>query len=94
MSPVSDTILMTIGLRDAGVDGNNEHLLKAIDWVRNRQLLGPEGDWRIYNSQVSPGGFSFEYLNTWYPDVDDTAAAILAFVKQDPSSRGLPDKCH
>ena len=90
VSPVWDTILMTIGLRDGGVDGSNEHLLKAVEWVRKRQLLGPEGDWRIYNSQSSPGGFSFEYFNTWYPDVDDTAAAILAFVKQDPSSIGLP----
>ena len=90
VSPVWDTILMTIALRDAGVDGSNEYLLKAVDWVRNRQLLGPEGDWRIYNSHLSPGGFSFEYFNTWYPDVDDTAAAILAFVKQDSSCIGLP----
>nr|ANM86693.1 putative squalene cyclase [Cladonia uncialis subsp. uncialis]AUW31003.1 putative squalene-hopene cyclase [Cladonia uncialis subsp. uncialis] len=87
VSPVWDTILMTIGLQDAGIDGSDEHLLK---WVRKRQLLGPEGDWRIYNSQLRPGGFSFEYFNTRYPDVDDTAVAILAFVKQDPSSIGLP----
>ena len=44
VSPVWDTILMTIGLRDAGVDGSNENLLKAVEWVRKRQLLGPEGD--------------------------------------------------
>ena len=90
VSPVWDTILMTIGLRDAGVDGSNENILKAVEWVRRRQLLGPEGDWRIYNTQLSPGAFSFEYFNTWYPDVDDTAAAILAFVKQNPSCVGLP----
>ena len=90
VSPVWDTILMTIGLCDAGVDRSSDHLLRAVDWVRNRQLLGPEGDWRIYNSQLVPGGFSFEYFNTWYPDVDDTAAAILAFVKQDPSSISAP----
>ena len=77
-SPFWDTILMTIGLRDAGVDGSNEHRRKAVEWVKKRQLLGSEGDWRAYNSQLSPGGFSFEYFNTWYPDVDDTAAAILA----------------
>ena len=90
VSPVWDTILMTIGLRDVGVDGSNENLLKAVDWVRRHQLLGPEGDWRIYNSRLSPGGFGFEYFNTWYPDADDTAAAILAFVKQNPSCVGLP----
>ena len=35
---------MTIGLRDAGVDGSNENPLEAIEWVKKRQLLGPEGD--------------------------------------------------
>lgn len=86
VSPVWDTILMGIGLCDAGIPGIDAHLVKAVHWIKNHQLLGPEGDWRIYQPNVSPGGFSFEYHNTWYPDVDDTAAAILAFLKQDPTS--------
>ena len=88
LSPVWDTILMAIGLVDAGISGENDKLVRATDWVKERQLLGPEGDWRIYRSQLAPGGFSFEYFNTWYPDVDDTAAAILAFLKQTPGSLG------
>ena len=55
VSSVWDTILMTIGLQDAGVNESDEHLVKAVEWVINRELLGPEGDWRIYNSQLSPG---------------------------------------
>ena len=86
VSPVWDTILMTIGLCDAGLEKDDERLVKAITWVKDNQLLGPEGDWRIYQPNISPGGFAFEYYNTWYPDVDDTAAAIIAFLKQDPSS--------
>jgi squalene-hopene/tetraprenyl-beta-curcumene cyclase len=31
----------------------------------------------VYNPKLEPGGFSFGYLNTWYPDVDDTAAAVV-----------------
>ncbi|KAJ6026921.1 uncharacterized protein N7446_004476 [Penicillium canescens] len=84
LSPVWDTILMTIGLCDAGYKGR---LSTAIDWITSRQLLGTEGDWRIYKPDVPPGGFSFEYFNRWYPDVDDTAAAILAMLKQDPQLR-------
>ena len=86
VSPVWDTVLVSIGLCDAGLCGNNNRLIKAINWIKDHQLLGPEGDWRIYQPSITPGGFSFQYYNTWYPDVDDTAAVILAFLKQDSSS--------
>jgi squalene-hopene/tetraprenyl-beta-curcumene cyclase len=85
VSPVWDTILTTIGLCDAGY---NTSLSISVGWVKDRQILGPEGDWRIYRPWVKPGGFSFEYFNKWYPDVDGTAAAILAMIKYDPQSAG------
>ncbi|KAJ5349322.1 hypothetical protein N7541_007049 [Penicillium brevicompactum] len=81
VSPVWDTILMTIALSDVGLGARASD---AIEWVKERQICGPEGDWRIYKPNITAGGFSFEYFNKWYPDVDDTAAAILAMVKQDP----------
>ena len=84
VSPVWDTALTVIGLCDAQVP--SPKLTAAISWLRTQQNLGPQGDWRIYSSQSTPGGFSFEYHNTWYPDTDDTAAVILAFLKQDPTS--------
>lgn len=84
VSPVWDTVLMTRGLCEAGVDRNDPRLRKSARWIKQRQILGGrEGDWRVYNPHARPGGFSFEYHNTWYPDVDDTAAAILALVTQD-----------
>ena len=86
VSPVWDTILMIIGFCDAGLPKDDERLIKAVTWIKDHQLLGPEGDWRIYQPNLNPGGFSFEYHNTWYPDVDDTAAAIIAFLKQDSNS--------
>lgn len=88
VSPVWDTVLTVIGLCDAGVSGKDEHLTRAMEWVKARQQLGPEGDWRIYRPEITPGGWSFEYHNTWYPDVDDTAAVLLAFLKQDPEAKG------
>ncbi len=85
VSPVWDTVLMSIALCDADIPEKETCLTKAMEWVRSHQLLGPEDDWRIYSARTRAGGFSFEYFNRWYPDVDDTAAAVLAFLKHDPN---------
>ncbi|KAJ3533476.1 hypothetical protein NM208_g7971 [Fusarium decemcellulare] len=91
VSPLWDTVLMTRGLCNAGIDTDDPRLRKAIQWIKSRQLVGREGDWRVYNPKLAPGGFSFEYHNTWYPDTDDTAAAILAMITQNPdSAHSLP----
>ena len=77
---------MTIALCDAGAPSNDKRLISSVTWIKNRQLLGPEGDWRIHQPSLTPSGFSFEYHNTWYPDVNDTGATIIAFLKQDLTS--------
>ncbi|KAL4898987.1 hypothetical protein BDW74DRAFT_171829 [Aspergillus multicolor] len=84
VSPVWDTILMTVGLRDAGTP--RQTLQKGMDWLTARQHSGRNGDWKVLKPTITTGGWAFEYHNTWYPDVDDTAAAILAYAKQNPSS--------
>lgn len=85
VSPTWDTALMCIGLCD-GVSADRTMLDKAISWIQERQLLEPRGDWRVYRPRLPPGGFSFEYANSVYPDVDDTAAIMLAQVKHDQSA--------
>jgi squalene-hopene/tetraprenyl-beta-curcumene cyclase len=89
-SPVWDTILALVGLLDAGSDPGDPRLVAATRWIEARQLTDARGDWRVYNPRGPPGGWSFEYCNTWYPDVDDTAAAVIALVKQDPRAREGP----
>ena len=88
VSPVWDTALMIIGISDCGMLKDTEDMRKAVEWVQHKQLLGLEGDWRVYSPQTRSGGWSFEYSNTWYPDVDDTAAVILAFLKHDVNRAG------
>ena len=85
ISPIWDTILMTIGLIDSSLPVKSPLVTRSSQYLKARQQLGQEGDWRVYNENISPGGFSFEYFNSWYPDIDDTAAAVLAMVKQDPN---------
>ncbi|KAE8423600.1 squalene cyclase [Aspergillus pseudocaelatus] len=85
ISPIWDTILMTIGLIDSSLPVESPLVARSSQYLKARQQLGQEGDWRVYNGNILPGGFSFEYFNSWYPDIDDTAAAILAMVKQDPN---------
>ncbi|QDS69474.1 terpene cyclase [Venturia effusa] len=86
VSPTWDTVLMVQALCDADIDPTDPRLRLAAKWIKSRQNIGPEGDWRINNPKLQPGGFSFEHFNTWYPDTDDTTAAILALVKHNPSS--------
>ncbi|KAL9617229.1 MAG: hypothetical protein Q9160_007957 [Pyrenula sp. 1 TL-2023] len=91
ISPVWDTVLMAAALAETPAEADglvypvDSHTMRrrALAWVKAHQLLDTRGDWRIYRRAVTPGGFSFEYDNTWYPDVDDTAAAVIAFLKDD-----------
>jgi squalene-hopene/tetraprenyl-beta-curcumene cyclase len=86
-SPVWDSALSLIALADSGQDGRDPRLERVRSWIEGKQILDEHGDWRVYNRRGKPGGWSFEHVNTWYPDVDDTAAVLLAFLKGDPARR-------
>lgn len=77
-----DTSLMLLGLADAGIKSDNSWLTGSLSWLRSRQILNNSGDWKVNNPGLRPGGFSFGYFNTSYPDTDDTASAILAMIRQ------------
>ena len=86
-SPVWDSALALIGMVDSGHDPRDERLARVTRWIESKQITEEYGDWKVYNPRGEPGGWSFEYANSWYPDVDDTAAVVLALLKQDPASR-------
>ncbi|KAF7164916.1 hypothetical protein CNMCM5623_009316 [Aspergillus felis] len=85
-SPVWDTVLMTVALCDTGMPSSRDYAEKAVQWIKGNQILETYGDWQVYRPQLAPGGFCFQYFNRYCPDFDDTAAAILAIVKQDGSA--------
>jgi squalene-hopene/tetraprenyl-beta-curcumene cyclase len=77
MSPVWDTVLMLLALSDCGHDyRNSEAVRRAVRWVLDEQVHA-KGDWQELTPQLAPGGWAFEFENDTYPDVDDTAVALI-----------------
>ena len=76
-SPVWDTVLAMIALSDAGLPPEHEALRSAAAWVLGEEIRGP-GDWQVRRRDLQPSGWAFEFDNDNYPDIDDTAEAILA----------------
>jgi len=77
-SPVWDTALALIALTDAGLAADDPRLLRAADWLLERQITDVRGDWAVRRPDLRPGGWAFEYHNVNYPDIDDTAEVALA----------------
>jgi squalene-hopene/tetraprenyl-beta-curcumene cyclase len=78
VSPVWDTALASHALMEAGVEGGDERVKRALDWLIPRQVLDVKGDWADWKPDVRPGGWAFQYNNAHYPDLDDTAAVVMA----------------
>lgn len=76
ISPVWDTALTGLALLDAGVPAGHPSLSKVARWLVSKQIK-TGGDWQVKNC-CPPGGWAFEFVNTNYPDVDDSAVILYA----------------
>jgi squalene-hopene/tetraprenyl-beta-curcumene cyclase len=95
-SPVWDTALAIIALRDAGLEPDHPALIRAAEWLLDEQITGFKGDWAVRRPHTPPGGWAFEYHNLNYPDIDDTAIVALALKRvahpnQDRVEKALSD---
>jgi squalene-hopene/tetraprenyl-beta-curcumene cyclase len=81
-SPVWDTVLIMIGLADAGLPADHPALTSAARFVLGEEIRGP-GDWQVRRPHLAPGGWAFEFDNDTYPDTDDTAEVVLALRRVD-----------
>lgn len=79
ISPTWDTALGLTALLDSGVPPNDPRVKAAGDWLLSKQIFR-YGDWAIFNRKGKPAGWAFEFFNDYYPDVDDTAAVIMALL--------------
>jgi squalene-hopene/tetraprenyl-beta-curcumene cyclase len=78
-SPVWDTAIALRALQDAGA-ADDEATRRGVAWLLDQQITRP-GDWSR-TVAAEPGGWCFEYANDFYPDLDDTAMAVMALAGQ------------
>ena len=76
ISPVWDTAWCLRALVESGIDAQDAALVKAGEWLLDRQILD-YGDWSVKNPGIAPGGWAFEFENRFYPDLDDSAVVVM-----------------
>lgn len=79
-SPVWDTTITLRALATARHGADEPRMRKAIDWMLSKEVRS-QGDW-TNNVRCEPGGWYFEFNNEFYPDLDDTAMALMALQEQ------------
>jgi squalene-hopene/tetraprenyl-beta-curcumene cyclase len=77
ISPVWDTGLVIRALAESGIQRDDPALVKSGEWLLQNQILD-YGDWAVKNPTGPAGGWAFEFVNNFYPDVDDTAVVVMA----------------
>jgi len=80
LSPVWDTALSINALIEAGLPPDHPALSRAGTWLLANQARR-SGDWRLKSPGTEPGGWTFQFDNEFYPDVDDTAVVLMALRK-------------
>ncbi|MGZ8247841.1 squalene--hopene cyclase, partial [Methylomagnum sp.] len=87
VSPIWDTGLSSLALQEVNKhdrDARTEAALTAgLRWLASKQLTDHPGDWRIKRPDVEGGGWAFQFDNTYYPDVDDSAVVAQAILQAD-----------
>jgi squalene-hopene/tetraprenyl-beta-curcumene cyclase len=88
-SPVWDTLFCLLAMAEAGwLPEEQPAMRRALVYILDNQILEP-GDWSLTVKGVAPGGWAFERANLRYPDVDDTALAMLVLAKLRKSAGDL-----
>jgi len=91
-SPVWDAALTCLALQEEAHETVQEPVLRALNWLKDRQLLDQPGDWRENNPGLRGGGWPFQFCNPHYPDLDDTAA--VAWAMHQSKHEGFQEPLH
>ena len=77
VSPVWDTCLAQLALMDSGIDPEDPMVQGSTRWLLDKQIFSG-GDWQVRSKNQRPGGWSFEFANEKYPDIDDASIVVMA----------------
>ena len=78
VSPVWDTALVAHAMMEVGSEEAVVAARRGLGWLQPLQELEVKGDWAERRPEIRPGGWAFQYRNTHYPDLDDTAVVVMA----------------
>ena len=84
-SPVWDTAIALIAVRDAGLPPHHPAVRSAVEWLLDREVRTP-GD--AQPAGVEPSGWCFEYRNRFYADTDDTMMVLMGLARCLPAGAG------
>ncbi|TMA86543.1 MAG: squalene--hopene cyclase [Deltaproteobacteria bacterium] len=85
VSPVWDTAWACIALQQISEERSGTATKRAFAWFAERQLMKESQDWSFNRPHVRGGGWPFQFENSYYPDLDDTAAVAYAMHKSGDS---------
>src|SRR5580700_6021357 len=87
VSPIWDTALAALALQDEGSTAATAAADRALQWLQAQQLLEQPGDWQVNRPALPGGGWAFQFSNSFYPDLDDTAAIVWAMRRASDAER-------
>lgn len=81
LSPVWDTALACCALQELADASSLRASRAGLDWLQGQQVLDAPGDWQDSRPHLRGGGWPFQFSNSHYPDLDDTAAVGWAMLR-------------
>ena len=87
VSPIWDTGLVSLALQEVDKHEQNQQtrmqIKQGLRWLASKQLTDEPGDWQVKRPKLPGGGWAFQFGNSWYPDVDDSAVVAHALVQSE-----------
>ncbi len=77
VSPVWDTGIAMHALAEAGLPIDSDAARRGSQWLLDKEVRFAS-DWQKNTQRIEPSGWFFEFHNPHYPDVDDTAMAVMS----------------
>jgi squalene-hopene/tetraprenyl-beta-curcumene cyclase len=79
-SPIWDTSLSLIALLEAELSLDHHAVTTSINWLFKQQIF-VRGDWSFSAPNLEPGGWTFQFENSFYPDLDDTSMVLISMFR-------------